>query len=54
MPKDKRQIQRGYHASRKLYKTKKRIKKKIVEFKKDRRVPLGPYTTFYFEVTKQC
>ena len=28
---------------------KKRIKKKIVEFKKDRRIPFGPYATFYFE-----
>jgi hypothetical protein len=27
----------------------KQIRKKIVEFKKNRRVPLGPYATFYFE-----
>ena len=27
----------------------KEIRKKIVEFKKDRRIPLGPYATFYFE-----
>ena len=27
----------------------KQLRKKIVEFKKDRRVPLGPYATFYFE-----
>ena len=40
---------RRHHAFRYLYKTKKRIKKKIVDFKKNRRVPLGPYATFYFE-----
>ena len=27
----------------------KELRKKIVEFKKDRRIPLGPYATFYFE-----
>ena len=27
----------------------KQLRKKIVEFKKVRRVPLGPYATFYFE-----
>jgi len=27
----------------------KELRKDIVEFKKDRRVPLGPYATFYFE-----
>jgi len=27
----------------------KQFRKKIVEFKKHRRVPLGPYATFYFE-----
>ena len=30
-------------------KTRKEIRKKIVEFKKDRRIALGPYATFYFE-----
>ena len=27
----------------------KELRKNILEFKKDRRVPLGPYATFYFE-----
>ena len=27
----------------------KQLRKKIVDFKKDRRIPLGPYATFYFE-----
>ena len=27
----------------------KELRKKIVDFKKDRRIPLGPYATFYFE-----
>ena len=30
-------------------KQRKELRKSIVEFKKDRRVPLGPYATFYFE-----
>ena len=30
-------------------KNRKSIRKNIVELKKDRRVPLGPYATFYFE-----
>ena len=30
-------------------KQRKELRKKIVEFKKDRRIPLGPYATFYFE-----
>ena len=30
-------------------KQRKELRKSIVEFKKHRRVPLGPYATFYFE-----
>ena len=30
-------------------KKRKEFKKKLVEFKKNRRIPLGPYATFYFE-----
>lgn len=30
-------------------KNRKKIRKKLVEFKKNRRVALGPYATFYFE-----
>jgi hypothetical protein len=30
-------------------KNRKQIRKELVEFKKTRRVPLGPYATFYFE-----
>ena len=30
-------------------KNRKQLRKEIVEFKKNRRVPLGPYATFYFE-----
>ena len=29
--------------------TRKKIRKELVEFKKDRRIALGPYATFYFE-----
>ena len=30
-------------------KNRKQLRKEIIEFKKTRRVPLGPYATFYFE-----
>ena len=30
-------------------KKRKKNRKKLIEFKKNRRVPLGPYATFYFE-----
>ena len=30
-------------------KDRKQLRKEIIEFKKNRRVPLGPYATFYFE-----
>ena len=50
MSKEKRQIEKNdlmpadiYAESRKL------IRKNIVEFKKNRRIALGPYATFYFE-----
>ena len=29
--------------------SRKQLRKEIVEFKKNRRIPLGPYATFYFE-----
>ena len=50
MSKDKRKIEKEDIMPLDLY-TKKRkdLRKNIVEFKKDRRVPLGPYATFYFE-----
>tara|TARA_Y100000389_G_scaffold178966_1_gene192584 strand:+ start:67 stop:663 length:597 start_codon:yes stop_codon:yes gene_type:complete len=50
MPKEKREIQKQdimpldkYMAQRK------ELRKNIVEFKKNRRISLGPYATFYFE-----
>jgi hypothetical protein len=50
MPKEKREIQKTdimpldkYMAQRK------QLRKNIVEFKKNRRISLGPYATFYFE-----
>ena len=33
----------------KYSKNRKQIRKEIIDFKKNRRVPLGPYATFYFE-----
>ena len=30
-------------------KNRKEIRKKLIEFKKSRRIPIGPYATFYFE-----
>ena len=50
MPKEKRTIQKEDIMPLEIYTIqRKELRKNIVEFKKDRRVPLGPYATFYFE-----
>ena len=50
MPKDKREIQKEDIMPLDVYtKNRKELKKNIVDFKKDRRIALGPYATFYFE-----
>jgi len=50
MPKEKREIQKNDILPLEIYtKQRKGLRKKIVEFKKNRRVSLGPYATFYFE-----
>ena len=50
MPKDKRVIQKEDIMPLDVYTSqRKELRKSILEFKKDRRVPLGPYATFYFE-----
>ena len=50
MPKEKKLIQKEDIMPLEVYtKQRKELRKSIVEFKKDRRVPLGPYATFYFE-----
>ena len=50
MPKEKKLIQKEDIMHLDVYtKQRKELRKSIVEFKKDRRVPLGPYATFYFE-----
>ena len=50
MPKEKREIQKSDIVSLDVYtKQRKELRKNIVEFKKDRRIALGPYATFYFE-----
>ena len=50
MPRDKRLIQKEDIMPLDVYtQQRKELRKKIVEFKKDRRIPLGPYATFYFE-----
>ena len=50
MSKEKRLIQKEDIMPLDVYtKQRKELRKSIVEFKKDRRVPLGPYATFYFE-----
>ena len=50
MPKEKREIQKNDIMPLDIYiKQRKELRKNIVEFKKDRRVSLGPYATFYFE-----
>ena len=50
MPKEKREIQKSDIMPLDVYiKQRKDLRKNIVEFKKNRRVSLGPYATFYFE-----
>jgi len=50
MPKEKKEIQKNDIMSLDNYtKQRKELRKNIVEFKKNRRVSLGPYATFYFE-----
>ena len=50
MPKEKREIQKSDIMPLDAYiKDRKEIRKNIVNFKKNRRVALGPYATFYFE-----
>ncbi len=50
MPKEKREIQKSDIIPIDIYiKKRKELRKSIVEFKKNRRVSLGPYATFYFE-----
>ncbi|MDA8937231.1 DUF3501 family protein [Candidatus Pelagibacter sp.] len=50
MPKDKKEIQKEDILPLDVYiKNRKELRKNIVNLKKDRRIALGPYATFYFE-----
>ena len=50
MTKEKREIQKIDIMPLDIYtKQRKELRKNIVEFKKNRRISLGPYATFYFE-----
>ena len=50
MSKEKRQIEKSDLIPDDIYvNSRKQIRKELVEFKKDRRISLGPYATFYFE-----
>ena len=50
MPREKREIQKNDIMPLDIYtKQRKELRKNIVEFKKNRRILLGPYATFYFE-----
>ena len=50
MPREKREIQKEDIMPLDVYtKNRKELRKNIVNFKKDRRIALGPYATFYFE-----
>jgi len=50
MSKEKKQIEKKDLIPEDLYiKNRKQIRKDLVEFKKNRRISLGPYATFYFE-----
>ena len=50
MSKEKRQIEKEDLLPSDIYaKSRKQIRKDLVEFKKNRRIAIGPYATFYFE-----
>jgi len=50
VPKELRQIQKQDLLPQDSYaKNRKQLRKKLLEFKKNRRIPLGPHATFYFE-----
>jgi hypothetical protein len=50
MSREKREIQKDDIMPLDVYtKNRKELRKNIVNFKKDRRIALGPYATFYFE-----
>ena len=50
MSREKREIQKADIMPLDIYtKNRKDLRKSIVNFKKDRRIALGPYATFYFE-----
>ena len=50
MSKEKREIQKNDIMPLDIYtKQRRELRKNIVEFKKNRRISLGPYATFYFE-----
>ena len=50
MSKEKREIQKQDIMPLDVYiKNRKELRKNIVSFKKDRRIAIGPYATFYFE-----
>ncbi len=50
MSKEKKEIQKNDIMPLDVYiKQRRELRKNIVEFKKDRRISLGPYATFYFE-----
>ena len=50
MPREKREIHKQDILPLDIYtKQRRELRKKIVQFKKDRRIALGPYATFYFE-----
>jgi len=50
MPREKREIQKNDIIPLEAYiKRRRELRKNIVDFKKNRRIALGPYATFYFE-----
>ena len=50
MSKEKKQIEKEDLIPADIYsESRKQIRKELVEFKKNRRIALGPYATFYFE-----
>ena len=50
MSKQNREVEKSDLIAEEIYaKNRNQIRKKLVDYKKKRRVPIGPYATFYFE-----
>ena len=55
MTKEKRKVEKADLAPVEIYsQNRKKYRKELVEFKKNRRVAIGPYATFILKVLRPC